>query len=140
MIRRIGHLCFVTDQLPAMTRFYTEVLGLLVKFDFHNTEGELFGVYIECGDSFIEIFDRVLKVKQWGGPLETPGKGGLYNHFCMEVTGLKDFRDALIAKGLKVSEITSGMDHSLQAWTGDPDGNAIELMEYTHHSLQLAPR
>jgi len=30
------------------------------------------------------------------------------------------------------------MDGSLQAWIKDPDGNDIELMEYTRDSLQLA--
>ena len=31
-----------------------------------------------------------------------------------------------------------GMDHSCQAWIADPDGNAIELMEYGYSSLQLS--
>jgi len=30
-----------------------------------------------------------------------------------------------------------GMDNSRQAWVMDPDGNAIELMEYGPSSLQL---
>jgi hypothetical protein len=29
------------------------------------------------------------------------------------------------------------MDNSRQAWVTDPDGNAIELMEYGASSLQL---
>jgi hypothetical protein len=29
------------------------------------------------------------------------------------------------------------MDNSRQAWIDDPDGNAIELMEYGPSSLQL---
>jgi hypothetical protein len=29
------------------------------------------------------------------------------------------------------------MDNSHQAWIADPDGNAIELMEYGFSSLQL---
>jgi hypothetical protein len=29
------------------------------------------------------------------------------------------------------------MDQSRQAWTADPDGNPIELMEYTARSAQL---
>jgi hypothetical protein len=30
-----------------------------------------------------------------------------------------------------------GLDHALQMWIADPDGNTIELMEYTASSLQL---
>jgi hypothetical protein len=36
-----------------------------------------------------------------------------------------------------VSEISTGMDNSRQAWIADPDGNQIELMEYGHSRLQL---
>jgi lactoylglutathione lyase len=144
MIRRLGHLCFVTDDLERMVGFYRGMLGLRVKFPFVNADGETFGYYIECGDStFIEIFDRVLRVKQWGGKVEAsrgPADGASqFSHLCLEVTGLSDFRTGLVAKGLKVTEIKTGMDRSLQAWTNDPDGNAVELMEFTHQSWQLQP-
>ena len=43
----------------------------------------------------------------------------------------------LESRGIEVTNMKSGMDHSIQAWIKDPDGNAIELMEYTHESLQL---
>ena len=138
MIRRLAHLCFVTDDLNRMVDFYSKTIGLPVKFSFKNAGGEIFGYYLDCGDStFIEIFDRVLKFKQWGGTLEELREGGRYNHFCMEVTGLHDFKAKLEARGLKLTEIITGMDHSLQSWTSDPDGNPIEFMEYTGRSLQI---
>ena len=139
MIRRLAHLCFVTDDLNRMLDFYSKKIGLPVKFSFRNADGEIFGHYLDCGDSsFIEIFDRVLKQKQWGGELEELHKGGgRYNHFCMEVTGLSDFKAMLEARGLELTEIRTGMDHSLQSWTSDPDGNPIEFMEYTARSLQI---
>ena len=140
MIRRLAHLCLVTDDLPRMTEFYSKVLGFPIKFTFTNSDGEVFGHYFECGDSsFIEIFDRKLKLKQWGGELEPLHRGGNCNHFCWEVTGLAEFRALLQNRGLSMSEIKSGMDQSLQTWTSDPDGNAIELMEYTARSWQLCP-
>jgi predicted enzyme related to lactoylglutathione lyase len=43
----------------------------------------------------------------------------------------------LEARGITVTNMKMGIDHSRQAWITDPDGNAIELMEYTHASLQL---
>jgi lactoylglutathione lyase len=138
MIRRLGHLCFVTDNLERMVEFYSKTLGLPVKFTFRNADGEVFGHYLECGDStFIEIFDRVLKVKQWGGGLEALHQGNQYSHFALEVTGLRDFKAALEKKGVKLSDIATGMDHSLQSWTSDPDGNPVELMEYTSQSWQI---
>jgi catechol 2,3-dioxygenase-like lactoylglutathione lyase family enzyme len=138
MIRKLAHLCFITDDLNRMVDFYSKKVGLPVKFAFRNKDGEIFGYYLDCGDSsFVEIFDRVLKHKQWGGELGESRPGGRYNHFCMEVTGLADFKAKLEARGLKLTEIKTGMDHSLQSWTNDPDGNPIEFMEYTARSFQL---
>jgi catechol 2,3-dioxygenase-like lactoylglutathione lyase family enzyme len=139
MIRKLAHLCFITDNLDRMVDFYSKVIGLPIKFSFKNTNGETFGYYLECGDtSFIEIFDRVLKHKQWGGELEELRRdAGHYNHFCMEVTGLRVFKLKLESRGLKMTDIATGMDHSLQSWASDPDGNPIEFMEYTGGSLQL---
>ena len=56
------------------------------------------------------------------------------------MTGLRDVKAALERKGAKVTELKGGMDNSLQAWTSDPDGNSIELMEYTSQSLQIQRR
>jgi lactoylglutathione lyase len=138
MIRRLSHLCFITDQLAEMTRFYSETLGLPVKFIFKLETGETFGCYLDCGDSsFVEIFDRMLKQKKWGGDLEPLAAGNRYTHFCLEVTGLADFKTRLEQKGVKVSPIRTGMDSSTQAWLNDPDGNAIELMEFTAGSAQI---
>lgn len=48
-----------------------------------------------------------------------------------------DLRQTLLARGVGVGEISIGYDRSLQMWTADPDGNRVELMEYTHRSQQL---
>ncbi len=63
--------------------------------------------------------------------------GTRYKHFCLEVTGLDEYCKDLKNKGVDVTDIKTGMDNSRQAWIADPDGNQIELMEYSHSSLQL---
>jgi len=140
MIKRLGHLCFRSHQLPAMLAFYRDVLGLAVKFALKHDDGTPFGYYLAAGHTtFVEIFDHAGAAKQWGGPSGPlgPNEGVHYNHFCLEVTGLESFREQLIAQGVAVTPVQVGMDHSKQAWLKDPDGNAIELMEYTPQSLQL---
>ena len=138
MIRQVAHVCFFSDQVEAMINFYRDVLGLPVKFTLAADDGKTMGYYFDCGNStFIEVFNQAQAVKQWGGQIETLKPGGPYRHLCFEVTGLEGLRQDLLARGLKVSPITLGIDHSYQAWITDPDGNAIELMEYTHQSLQL---
>jgi catechol 2,3-dioxygenase-like lactoylglutathione lyase family enzyme len=141
MIQRVAHLCFMTRQLPAMTEFYRDMLGLPIKFALKHDDGTEFGYYFSAGHTtFVENFDRAGAVKQWGGealPLRTHA-GSHYNHFCLEVAGLETFLGQLASKGAKIDRgVTVGMDHSKQAWLKDPDGNVIELMEYTARSLQL---
>jgi lactoylglutathione lyase len=140
MIQRLGHLCFHTHQLPAMIAFYRDMLGLTVKFGLQHDDGTTFGYYLSAGHTtFIEIFDHAGAARQWGGPSGQlgPNEGVHYHHFCLEVAGLEVFREQMIAKGVTVTPVKVGMDHSRQAWLKDPDGNAIELMEYTPRSLQL---
>jgi len=140
MIQRLGHLCLRTHQLPRMIAFYRDVLGLTVKFALKHDDGTPFGYYLAAGHTtFIEIFDHAGAAKQWGGPADSlkRNEGTHYNHFCLEATGLEAFRERLVAQGVDTTPIKVGMDHSKQAWLKDPDGNAIELMEYTPQSLQL---
>lgn len=140
MIRQLAHLCFHSDHIDQMVRFYRDDLGLPIKFTLNCDDGQLLGYYFACGDTtFIEIFDQVAAVKQWGGQMQTLTSGSQYKHFCLEVTGLDGFIQTLRARGIEVTKIKTGMDHSHQAWIADPDGNAIELMEYTHESKQLQP-
>lgn len=138
MIRKLAHLNFVTDDLDKIVDFYVNKLGMKVKFTLDNKQGQPFGYYFECGDStFIEFFDQAMAAEVWGGKAEALANGTQYKHFCLEVTGLDEFCKQLKSKGVSVTEISLGMDHSRQAWITDPDGNQIELMEYGPFSLQL---
>jgi len=142
MIRQISHLCFDTDNLPAMVAFY-ETLGLTKKFPFLTKDGQTFGYYLTAGNStFLELFDRTLKSTVWGNgaPPATPlTKGTQYVHLCFEITGLQAFKAKLEQRGVKVGPISTGMSKALAAWTSDPDGNTIELLEYTSESLHIQP-
>jgi predicted N-acetyltransferase YhbS/catechol 2,3-dioxygenase-like lactoylglutathione lyase family enzyme len=140
MIRQLAHLCFFTDQIVSMVNFYQNGLGLPVRFTLNDDDGNLMGYYLDCGNSsFVEIFNQSLAVKQWGGQVQAMVSGSQFRHLCFEVTGLEGYIKTLEGRGIKVGGITTGMDMSRQAWTADPDGNAIELMEYTNLSLQLHP-
>ncbi len=142
MIRKLAHLCLHTDNLDRLVAFYRDALGLSVKFRFCAADGSVFGAYIACGDTtFVEFFDRAGASKQWGDGSAPAAVevGNRYGHFCLEVTGLADLHETLIARGINIGPISTGMDGSFQAWLADPDGNRIELMEYTHASAQIAP-
>lgn len=138
MIRQLAHLNFVTNDLGKIIDFYVNKLGMQVKFTLNNKAGKPFGYYFGCGHTtFLEFFDQAMAAEMWGGNVEELSIGTRYKHFCLEVTGLDEFCKTLQSKGVAVSSISLGMDNSRQAWIADPDGNAIELMEYGHASLQL---
>ena len=138
VIRKLAHLNFVTNDLERIIDFYVNKLGMQVKFTLNNREDKPFGYYFACGDStFLEFFDQAMAAEVWGGRVEELNIGTRYKHFCLEVTGLDEFCETLKSRGVIVSAISLGMDNSRQAWITDPDGNAIELMEYGSASLQL---
>lgn len=138
MIKQLAHINFFSDKAQELLAFYVDQLGLTVKFTLNHDDGTAFGWYVDCGNNtFIEIFDQQGAVKQWGGQVAELTQGSQYRHLCFEVTGIEEYRSRLIAKGLAVTPVTVGMDHSKQAWISDPDGNAIELMEYTSESKQV---
>ena len=139
MIKKLGHVCLFTDRLDEMIVFYRDVLGFPVKFTMKNDDGFAFGYYFACGDmTFVEIFDQRRAVMQWGGEVRQmrPNYEAHTRHFCFEVSGLEQLVAQLEGRGLQVLPVKIGMDHSKQAWIKDPDGNDIELMEYTPQSLQ----
>ena len=138
MIRQLAHLNFVTNDLGRIVDFYVNKLGMQVKFTLNNKNGQPFGYYFECGNTtFLEFFDQAMAAEVWGGKVEDLIAGTRYKHFCLEVTGLDEYCKELKERGVEVSGIALGMDNSRQAWTADPDGNQIELMEYGPSSLQL---
>jgi predicted enzyme related to lactoylglutathione lyase len=58
-------------------------------------------------------------------------------HFCLETDDI----DAVVARltelGVPVTPKKLGVDNSWQAWLEDPDGNKIEIHQYTPTSTQL---
>ena len=61
-----------------------------------------------------------------------------YQHLCLEVDNIQDAWQAVIANGLTPdTQINLGADRSWQFWLVDPDGNRLELMQYTAESKQL---
>jgi catechol 2,3-dioxygenase-like lactoylglutathione lyase family enzyme len=141
MITQLAHLNLFTDRHQEMLKFYTDALGLKIQFTLDNNEGVPFGWYLACGKmTFIEIFDQAGAVRQWGGKVTELQHGSKFRHLCFDVKDLEAYREMLIRKKIPVSAITVGMDHSKQAWVKDPDGNDIELMEYTPASFQVVTK
>lgn len=128
-----------------MTAFYCEALGATLKFRYLDPQGRTVGCYFALGENtFLEVFDhadahrRSCATKELE-PLEEPRDCWLmrYNHFCLQVENLDAYAALLTSRGVNVTGRKTGNDRSLQAWVRDPDGNLIELQQYTVRSRQL---
>lgn len=61
-----------------------------------------------------------------------------YQHLCLEVSDINEAKEAVMKNGIKLDkDIDLGPDGAYQLWVVDPDGNRIELMQYTEKSKQL---
>ena len=145
MKMQMARVILFTNKMDAMTAFYRDALGATLKFHYRNKEGRVIGSYFAFGENtFVEIFDhadahRRSKSPKPLEPLEDPRDPWLarYNHFCFQVENLDDYVRLLESRGVNVTGRKTGNDHSHQAWVKDPDGNLIELQEYTPLSRQF---
>jgi catechol 2,3-dioxygenase-like lactoylglutathione lyase family enzyme len=128
MITGMAHACFTVSDLERSLQFYRDALGLEPAFDFVNEDGRRFGIYLYLGGrSFVELFE---------GQLGERAEGQSYRHICLEVDDIQSTVRTLRERGIEVSDPKLGRDQSWQAWIADPDGNRIELHDYTAESWQ----
>ena len=163
-IKAISHLGFNCKDMQRCMDFYCNIMGCerqfaltyqdfakIVAADSKTKNGEtpgyvkklekegtrLWNVYLKWTDTcFIELFDPMAAFRK-----HIHGLFDLnYNHYCIEVENIRDFRQAIINRGgaeFIESDIALGADQTLQMWMHDPEGNRFELMEYTDKSYQL---
>jgi len=138
MIKQLAHACLYSRDVQAMVRFYSEKLGLPIAFTMQDEQGQDVGWYLGCGQmTFVEIFSAEFAESAWGNDVSGMDSVGRLRHLCFEVDDIEQTARELAERGVEVFNQSVGMDHSKQGWVIDPDGNWIELMEYTPASLQL---
>jgi lactoylglutathione lyase len=130
MIKGIAHACFIVNDLDISIQFYCGILGMKTAFDYVNDEGKRFGAYLHAGErNFLELFER-----SHGNRAENQS----YQHLSLEVTDIRKMVENIRAGGIETSEIGRGKDRSWGVKFQDPDGNIVELQEYTEESKQEA--
>ena len=155
IIKEFGHLAFNVTDMERALHFYCDILGLEKAFSTYLPEnmadiapdsplvslaGELFIQYIRIGDgSFLELFVPTPSTNMESGGPNYDDIG--YVHMSLIVDDLEAWRKYLQKHDVAIdSEIRRGLDNSYQMWIHDPDGNRIELMQYTDESKQLLYR
>ena len=150
-----GHLAFNVSDMERAEHFYCDVLGLEKAFPIRIPEnmaelmpesplvelaGKTFIQYIKLGNgSFLELFCPTSATDMESGGPNYDNLG--YAHMSLVVDNLAVWEKHLKENGVTVdSEIQMGPDHTYTMWIKDPDGNRIELMQYTPESLQVVHR
>lgn len=158
-IKQFGHIAFNCRNQQKSVEFYRDVLGCKEKFTlkydsfiatvknsgvkipnviyklFENKKDKAWITYLEYSDGvYIELFDQIGAVF-----LNKPHFfHNNYQHFAIVVEDIEKTKQELILKGVKIDiDINLGLDNTYQMWIHDPDGNKIEIMQYTDKSLQL---
>jgi lactoylglutathione lyase len=129
MITDLAHTAFAAHDVDASLAFY-EKLGLRESFRLNYPDGSLMLVYLHVsGDRFLEIFPN--------GPEPDANRMHSFHHLCLLTDDLRADVERLRQQGIAINvEPKEGLDHNLQAWIRDPDGNAIELMQISDASPQ----
>jgi lactoylglutathione lyase len=129
MITDLGHPAFAAHDVDETIGFY-EVLGIEEAFRLHNDDGSLMLVYLHVsGDRFVEVFP--------GGPPPDPERTQSFMHICLLTDDVHATVEHLRENGAPIDrEPLVGLDGNWQAWTRDPDGNQIELMQLSEESPQ----
>ena len=130
MITGIGHAAFDCYDFERTLDFYVRVLGFPEMFRLFNDAGALWIVYLRVNDGvFIELFPR-----DGAAP---DARDRHFSHLCLEVDDIAATVAEITARGAALDvAIKRGKDGNLQAWTRDPEGNRIELMQLAPDSLQ----
>lgn len=159
VINQFGHIAFNCKNQQKSVEFYRDVLGCKEKFSFlysdfikiiknadykvpsstfkllDKKKDQTWLTYLEVADGvYIELFDQV------GAFLIHKAQPIYYNyqHFAIIVDNIEETKADLISKGVAIdTDISFGPDFTYQMWIHDPDGNKIEIMQYTDKSFQV---
>lgn len=125
VIKRIGHLAFIVEDMEKSLHFYCNILRFQRAFDIKDDKDNPWIEYIKvCDGQFIELF--------YGGTSKSECVQGQigFNYLCLEVEDIYEIAAHLKSHGLTLDvEPIRGKDNNYQCWVCDPDGNRIEFMQ-----------
>lgn len=128
MLRQLSHASFDSSDLSRTITFYRAMLDCEVAHEFKNAAGEVYGVFLDCGNgTFLEFFNQQRR--------QPPG--GLFRHICFEVEDLESVAARFRAAGHPIEIRRGRTDGILQFFAHDPDGNMLEFQEHDVQSVLL---
>ena len=112
-LKNINHITYNVRNKDAALKWYTEVLGLKQIPKMVDSD-RLYWLQLPSG-AMVHIIENA----------DAPSAPS--HHTAFEVDDLDAARDAMVGKGLEVTEIQTRHDGQRACYLEDPDGNRIEL-------------
>jgi lactoylglutathione lyase len=130
---RFDHVGLNVGDLPGMTAWYAEALGLEVEFEFALEQFEFSGAMLRSTDGYrVELLHRAGNVAgiQVGRPLDAALTRG-FGHLALTVDDLERTHRELLAAGAteRMPPGPSPEPGTRIAFLADPEGNLIELVD-----------
>ena len=143
MIKGFHHAAISTPDLERCIAFYTQTIGGEVAWEFGWERGTpeadavtglsdsaCRAAMLKIGDTFLEIFEYSAPAQAARTELRPVNLHGI-THVCLEVTDIDSEYQRLIAAGMQFNTAPMAQDGSSMVYGRDPDGNVVELIEFT---------
>jgi catechol 2,3-dioxygenase-like lactoylglutathione lyase family enzyme len=148
VIRGIHHVALITPNFDSLVAFYRDVIGAEEIYNRHETDEALaetigamtglpglprtYSAMLRLGNAFIEI-QQYVEPEGRGDETERPPNDFGIRHFAIEVEGVEAEIERLEKAGLRLEgRLASSPLFPVKAvYTRDPDGNLVELVEWT---------
>ena len=135
MITAIAHTAVKVTNMEATLNFYCNQIGFTKAFELADDQGNPWIVYLKiCKGSFIELFYDGVKDQEHAYAADTIG----YHHWCVSVGDIDAMARRLFDNGLiPEAKPKLGRDGNRNLWIHDPDGNAVEFVQYSPDSPHM---
>jgi catechol 2,3-dioxygenase-like lactoylglutathione lyase family enzyme len=126
----IAHVAIDVSDLTAARSFYRDTLGFPTPFSVQRTDGSNWIGYIKINDrQYLELFS------------DSSRRGGSFDHIAFYTDDLAGMRRYLISQSVKIiRDIHQSRTGDAFLSINDPDGRAIEIVEYKTDSWTAQER
>lgn len=135
MIKDIAHVALNPLDMDRSVAFFENVFGWKKSFELHHDNGDPWIVYMKiCKGHFLELFYDGINDRDYAFDFKKTG----YNHLCVTVGNIRKTLQEIHKKGyIDSPEPETEKSKCRNRWLYDPDGNGIELQEYTPECIQM---
>ena len=101
MLGAINHIAIATPDLDQAVKFYRDTLGALVSSPQSLPEHGVTVVFVELGESKVELLEPLGENSPIAAFLEKRSNGGMH-HICYNVANILEAKDSLVRQGLRI--------------------------------------